>query len=274
MNECKIVEDLLPLYAEELVSEETAEFVREHAASCPGCEKLIQRTKLLTPDPKPDPQEYKNALRRDSRKMVVKGLLTFLLVAGIFVGLVAGGSVYVLWENGEFPVEQVFVAPDGENSVTVGDWDTAGFFENGKGSVVKVVVRDRDEDGNYRGSSSIRSGVNWENLDGAWSPDSGSFLAAVDLVEGGKGIFLFTGTGEEDDPIGWEGRQYENGLVTVLTRLCQSHPDFPQNWQEITFTFHTWHDDSETIIFIYETDTGCRGFVDYHYPTETITAVD
>ena len=82
MNECKIVEDLLPLYAEDLVSEESGAFIREHAANCPGCEKLIQRMKLLAPEPEPDPEQYKSALRRDSRKMVVKGLLTFLLIAG------------------------------------------------------------------------------------------------------------------------------------------------------------------------------------------------
>ena len=38
MNECKIVEDLLPLYAEDLISPESKEFVEEH---CAGCEKFI-----------------------------------------------------------------------------------------------------------------------------------------------------------------------------------------------------------------------------------------
>lgn len=36
-NECSIVRDLLPLYAENMVSEATAEFVEEHVRACPGC---------------------------------------------------------------------------------------------------------------------------------------------------------------------------------------------------------------------------------------------
>ena len=33
-NECKIVRDVLPLYLEDMVSEETADFVKEHIAKC------------------------------------------------------------------------------------------------------------------------------------------------------------------------------------------------------------------------------------------------
>ena len=36
-NECSIVGDLLPLYLENMVSEETADFVREHLEHCPAC---------------------------------------------------------------------------------------------------------------------------------------------------------------------------------------------------------------------------------------------
>lgn len=36
-NECCIVRDLLPLSVENMVSEETAEFMKEHIENCPGC---------------------------------------------------------------------------------------------------------------------------------------------------------------------------------------------------------------------------------------------
>lgn len=36
-NECAVVRDVLPLYLENMVSEDTAAFVREHLASCPEC---------------------------------------------------------------------------------------------------------------------------------------------------------------------------------------------------------------------------------------------
>lgn len=37
---CNIVKDLMPLYAEGLCSEETAEEIREHLEACPECKKL------------------------------------------------------------------------------------------------------------------------------------------------------------------------------------------------------------------------------------------
>lgn len=264
MNECKLVEDLLPLYAEELVSQESADFIRDHTAHCDRCAMLLERTSQPVQPLPEDTEAMKNGLRRASRKMVARGLLSVLLITGIFVGLVAGGFTYILWETGAYPVKQVFEAPNVDHRITVADWDTAGFFENGEGSVVTVEV----------GSSVIRSGKNWENLSGAWSPDSGSFLAVVDLVEGGKGIFLFTGTGEEGDPIRWENWRHENGLVTMLTARCKADPAFPTGWQTVDFSFHAWLDDSETITFLYKTDNGHRGFVDYHYPTDSIIAVD
>ncbi len=41
-NECSYVKDILPLYYEGMVSEETAEFVKEHLASCEECRKRFE----------------------------------------------------------------------------------------------------------------------------------------------------------------------------------------------------------------------------------------
>ena len=38
-NECSYVKDILPLYYEGMVREETAEFVKEHLALCEECRK-------------------------------------------------------------------------------------------------------------------------------------------------------------------------------------------------------------------------------------------
>lgn len=38
-NECNIIRDLLPLYVENMVSDDTASFVAEHMESCPACQK-------------------------------------------------------------------------------------------------------------------------------------------------------------------------------------------------------------------------------------------
>ena len=42
-NECAIVRDLLPLYAEKMVCGETAEFVRDHLEGCASCRAELEQ---------------------------------------------------------------------------------------------------------------------------------------------------------------------------------------------------------------------------------------
>lgn len=44
-NECSVVRDLLPLYYEDMVSKDTAEFVEEHLGSCPDCASELEKLK-------------------------------------------------------------------------------------------------------------------------------------------------------------------------------------------------------------------------------------
>ena len=46
-NECSIIRDLLPLYAENMVSDDTAAFVAEHLKSCEACRKEYEQIKNL-----------------------------------------------------------------------------------------------------------------------------------------------------------------------------------------------------------------------------------
>ena len=41
MKHCDLVKDLLPLYAENLLSEESRSVVADHLASCPDCRALM-----------------------------------------------------------------------------------------------------------------------------------------------------------------------------------------------------------------------------------------
>lgn len=41
-NECSIIRDILPLYVENMVSEDTSEFVKEHLESCPACRAELE----------------------------------------------------------------------------------------------------------------------------------------------------------------------------------------------------------------------------------------
>lgn len=42
MNKCEIIIDLLPIYVENLASEETNEYIQDHIAKCPKCRKVLE----------------------------------------------------------------------------------------------------------------------------------------------------------------------------------------------------------------------------------------
>ena len=45
-NKCAIIKDILPLYIEDIVSDETREFVDEHLQECPECKKLADEMEM------------------------------------------------------------------------------------------------------------------------------------------------------------------------------------------------------------------------------------
>lgn len=49
MKECYPVKDLLPLYIENMVSEETEEFINEHLSLCDSCRNELQKLKSDSP---------------------------------------------------------------------------------------------------------------------------------------------------------------------------------------------------------------------------------
>ena len=39
---CNIIEDLLPLYVDDMVSEDSRQLVEEHLKTCPACRKSVR----------------------------------------------------------------------------------------------------------------------------------------------------------------------------------------------------------------------------------------
>lgn len=285
MNECKIVEDLLPLYAEDLVSPETKAFMDAHCAGCDSCEKLMQRCMTSIPAPEEDPKSYKTALRKSQFNMICKALLLFVVVVAVMYAACTKFDAYMKWKTGKAPVEAVIEAPYGNGKVTLVDWDVSGESfgsKNTEGTLIWKKQMDVRQD-EYGTGFNISEGAyakHWENVQVFWAPNGLNFLMTADLLEGGSGIFIESYEQYYDE----EGRHYgksellprgyANGFVDVLTAHCKENESFPTGWETIYFMFLTWRDDSETVTFVYETDTGHRGVLDYHFPTDTITDLD
>ena len=285
MNECKIVQDLLPLYAEELVSGETRNFVENHCAGCESCKKMHQRSVSDIPTAPEDPKAYKKALRKNQFNLICKATLLFLMVLGVLVYGCEKLDSYMKWKEGEAPVEAVIEAPVGNGKVTLVDWDASGQsygVHDQRGTLIRYSQMDVRQD-EYGTGYSINEGTyakHWENVRVFWSPDGVNFLMTAQLLDGSDVIFLeeykqwYGEKGQHYSTSKLLPKGYEHGYVDVLTAHCRELEDFPTGWETITVTFLTWKEDCETLVFVYETDNGHRGVLDYHFPSDTITKVN
>lgn len=108
-NECNIIRDLLPLYAENMVRSDTADFVEEHLNGCEACQKEFQHMKEQQPR-----QEINDAapLLKLSRKMKVKRIQTIALTAVFVIALftsafaVLDAPIYFPYSEGLVALEQ------------------------------------------------------------------------------------------------------------------------------------------------------------------------
>ena len=82
---CNIIRDLLPLYAEDLASEDTRTMVEEHLCTCEDCTEALNDMKKKAPVPvevAPDSlQKVKKTIRRKRVLSVTAALLTLITLA-------------------------------------------------------------------------------------------------------------------------------------------------------------------------------------------------
>ena len=116
-NECSIVRDLLPLYAESMVSPETASFMEEHLKDCGHCRKEYERLKAPCAVPAKNDAAPLLMLQK---KMAAKRLRTIVLTAVFAVALlvsafaVLDAPVYLPYTE-----ELLAVEPVGENGLQI-----------------------------------------------------------------------------------------------------------------------------------------------------------
>ena len=67
MISCDVIRDLLPLYADDLLSPSSRELVDAHIAACPECKEILD-TMLRPLDPEPAAENFAEALRKQKRK--------------------------------------------------------------------------------------------------------------------------------------------------------------------------------------------------------------
>lgn len=128
-NECNIVRDILPLYAENMVSSDTSDFVEEHLAKCAECRAEYSKMK----EPEQLAEENDPApLAELSRRLKIKRIQTIVMTAVFVIAILV--SVFAVLDAPEYlpysdkPVTAEAVGDDAmlltfDKSVTDYDYD-------------------------------------------------------------------------------------------------------------------------------------------------------
>ena len=81
---CNLIRDLLPLYQDQVASEESAAAVREHLLECPDCAKLFKQMQSQTIEEVIAP-ERQEILREQNQYFKRKSTVAGTIIAGIFM---------------------------------------------------------------------------------------------------------------------------------------------------------------------------------------------
>ena len=260
MNECNIGNDLLPLYADELASPDSVEYIRRHIAWCPECNEVWKRLSTSLPDmsPREEANNYRKGIRRGKFRIYLKSILLCLIALAIALGFLA----YQLYAMGFHPVSHSFPSPDGGIVIEVVESDDIRPFYPGEGIMVRFKM-------NGRHGGLNRYETEWDTLSVYWASDSKFVVLDTVTIQGNHAIFIcdaqmqYTCGGLAEIP------SITEDLIPIFEEALKAENTF----ENIDFSFETWQEDCETATFQYVTDTGLTGTIDYHYPTNSVANI-
>lgn len=95
-KDCAIVQDLLPLYEEELLQEETKKFVEEHLQSCEECRRIAEQSQI----PLPAHVKPGASSKKMIRKITVR--LTTIQIFFVAIAFILAMSTTIINDNKTF----------------------------------------------------------------------------------------------------------------------------------------------------------------------------
>ena len=111
-TECSLVRDLLPLYVENLVSTETAQYINEHLKRCPECHAELANFKktanftTIEHRAMSDTKPFKKMMKRMNRQLHM--LVYSLIIFFIFLGFVWTGGENLMYNSVIMPLVGIF----------------------------------------------------------------------------------------------------------------------------------------------------------------------
>ena len=131
---CNIIRDLLPLYAEDLASDDTRAMVDEHLCDCAECTGILESMKQKTPVPVETTPESLNKVKRIIRRKRILSVMAALLTLITLASLVFTFLFTPFQLTKEQALDDFYVREDGAIVVDYSTWVTgrsqSGWNEN------------------------------------------------------------------------------------------------------------------------------------------------
>ncbi len=122
MKNCDMIKDLLPLYADDVCSEESRKAVEEHINNCPDCKAELEKLgKNVTVSHQKDAEVLKRIKRRLRIEKLVVSLISVLAICGILLY----GLVYCINDYKSMDMEKYKIL----ENVSVSEHDNAVWLD-------------------------------------------------------------------------------------------------------------------------------------------------
>ena len=137
-KDCKIVEDLLPAYIDNVLSEETKLYVEEHLKSCDECKKVYDEMNFDLQKEDVKNTEIVKTIKKYKRKIVTLKVFVIIVILAIIITIISiiGFRFYVvknaLIKNINYDVSGNFRIEEYEESIERYDIHTTTYYGEGK----------------------------------------------------------------------------------------------------------------------------------------------
>lgn len=198
---CNVIKDILPLYVEDLASEDTRKVVDEHIDQCHNCKKELEDMQVSTITPIDTDMRPLEKIRDSMRRKKLQTILfTSIITIVIAIALMA-----------------FLTAPEYLNDVT-----SVSIVENSDGTIVANFDEEvSGYDLEKRGSEYVIT--TWDSI---WSRNvSRNHINSVVLNPDGEKVesVYYYYTDGRLDALKYGRNQYENGGVMTLPRLALAY---------------------------------------------------
>lgn len=260
MTPCNVIRDLLPLYAENLVSDESRQLIEEHLAVCEDCRTMLRRMQTADTNTAPsDHEEFQTVLYSHKKRSNRKTL--FLTLSAILLGLAL--CLGYLWYRGVFHLAERQTSPNGATTTTVYNCDFARYGRFPKSGGFTLIDK-----GYFNGSTTYQ----YARFQSLWWSVNGNYQVVSMYTDEGLWLSLTDYT-----------RNIGVNLDTRLNTALYSSDFFRDviyneetGQRQIEFQFVQWSlkDEPSMLIYFSYTDSSKKfheGYFWYNYETGEVS---